>query len=126
MITMLRNATSIAPRTLSMTTAVTPQASGDTVQIGSAEEKPAGKPLGQALWTAAKWGAVGGVLSAIPFVGYFASAMGGAIAGDLIAGKSHRATAMLMGGTAGLATHVIPMAGLHVLGLAFVPATVLF
>lgn len=106
-----------------------PTLSADVVHLQgdpAAESRPQ-KTVSQALVSAAKWGAVGGVLSAIPFVGYFVSAAGGAIAGDLIAGKKKfQGTAMLLGATAGLATHVIPIAGIAVGGFAILPATVLF
>lgn len=109
----------------------------DLVSLGASPDPEPTQPneprktVGQALLSAAKWGAVGGVLSAVPGLGYLVSAVGGAIAADVLCGKSeHTATPMLMGATAGIATHVIPMSGyvVHAFGFyqAFLPATVIF
>lgn len=115
---------------------VTPKLSLETdrVSLSGAPDPTESKPratVGEALWSAAKWGAVGGVLSAVPMVGYFASAIGGAVAANLLFGsEKNKVTPMLLGATAGVATHVIPMSGysVHAFGgyHAFLPATILF
>ena len=123
---MINSVSPFTNRILTMGNRPITAAASDSPDRVDIQANPQRKSVGQALWSAAKWGAVGGVLSAVPFFGYFASAMGGAIAGDLMASKDHKVTSMLMGGTAGIATHVIPIAGLQIAGIAVLPATVLF